>query len=366
TGSNTAAVFTRNRFCAAPVTVAREHLQLGQPRALLINTGNANAGTGNQGLRDARQSCTVLARRLGCQEHQVLPFSTGVIGEPLPMDRFIAALDSLPARLHPDRWVDCARAIMTTDTEPKGVSRSLQLEGQRVTFTAIAKGSGMIRPDMATMLCFIATDLAMDKAMLNRLLRVATDASFNRITVDGDTSTNDACVMTATGVVPAPVLCGVDDPRYPVVENTLTSLLVELATLLIRDAEGASKFVTVQVSGAARPEDAREVAYCVAHSPLVKTAMAASDPNWGRILAAVGRAQAEQIEPDKISITINGLRIATAGCVDVTYSEARAQEALASQDITVSIDLGVGTGAFQVWTSDLTTEYVVINAGYRS
>jgi len=365
-GARTAAVFTRNRFCAAPVTIAKDHLQQGQPRALLINTGNANAGTGEQGLQDARVSCVEVARRLGCDEVQVLPFSTGVIGEPMPMNRLIPALDSLSEKLDPDHWLDCARAIMTTDTRPKGVSRALELNGHTVTFTAIAKGSGMIRPDMATMLGFVATDLEINKELLQQLLDTATAASFNRITVDGDTSTNDACVLTATGISPAPALNRADDPRFPAVENTLTSLLIELAILLIRDAEGASKFITVQVSGAASAEDARSVAYCVAHSPLVKTALAASDANWGRILAAVGRAEARRIEPGKITISINGLRIASAGCLDPEYTEDSGQVAMALQDICLHIDLGVGKDSFQVWTSDLTTEYVTINASYRS
>jgi len=365
-GAETVAVFTQNRFCAAPITVAKAHLQQAQPRALLINTGNANAGTGKQGIEDARICCIELARRLGCTEEQVLPFSTGVIGEPMPLDSLVAALDSLPTKLNEDCWADCARAIMTTDTQPKGVSRVLELNGHTVTFTAIAKGSGMIRPNMATMLCFAATDLTIDKIILNRLLNTAVASSFNRITVDGDTSTNDACVLTATGVSPAPALIRGDDPRYFVVENVLTSLLVELATMLIRDAEGASKFITIQVSGAASSEDARNVAYCVAHSPLVKTAMAASDPNWGRILAAVGRARAKKIDPNKITIAINGLNIVTGGCVDTEYSEASGQAVMALQDIFLRINLGLGEETFQVWTSDLTTEYVVINASYRS
>jgi len=365
-GSNTAAVFTGNRFCAAPVTIARENLQRSRPRALLINTGNANAGTGVQGMQDARLSCREMAARLGFQGDEILPFSTGVIGEPMPMSRLLAGLDDLPEKLQSDRWSDCARAIMTTDTQPKGVSRVLDLDGQQVTFTAIAKGSGMIRPNMATMLCFAATDLAVDSKILQRLLHVATDASFNRITVDGDTSTNDSCVLTATGISTIPALTAVDDPRYPEVEQILTDLLVELATLLIRDAEGASKFITIQITGAASTTEAENVAYCVAHSPLVKTALAASDPNWGRILAAAGRAHAEHIVPEKTNITINGLRIVTGGCVDNRYTEAAGQAAMATVDITLGIDLGVGEGAYQVWTSDLTTEYVTINASYRS
>jgi len=365
-GSRTAAVFTRNRFCAAPVVVAREHLRIAEPRAFLINTGNANAGTGTRGIDDAECSCRELGIRLGLAKEQVLPFSTGVIGEPMPMGRLIKALDDLPDHLNPDGWNDCARAIMTTDTEPKGLSSTLSLNGQTVHFTAVAKGCGMIRPNMATMLCFVATDLAIEKELLDRLLRVATDASFNRITVDGDTSTNDACVLTATGTAAAAALQSIDDPRYLQVENAVTALLVKLATMLIRDAEGASKFITVQVSGAASTEDASHVAYTVAHSPLVKTAMAAADPNWGRILAAVGRARVEHIDSEKISLTINGQRIATAGCVDADYSEAKGQAAMTAEDIFLGIDLGVGEQTFQVWTSDLTTEYVVINASYRS
>ncbi|MGD8854571.1 MAG: bifunctional glutamate N-acetyltransferase/amino-acid acetyltransferase ArgJ, partial [Gammaproteobacteria bacterium] len=304
--SRCAAVFTRNAFCAAPVTLARAHLSRQTPRFLLINSGNANAGTGERGLADAASTCLTLARRAGCEPEQVLPFSTGVIGEPLPVERIEGRLDDALAALSEDGWADAAQAIMTTDTVAKGISRTLDLGGQRVVITGIAKGAGMIRPDMATMLAYVGTDAAVEAGALQRCLRRAVDGSFNRITVDGDTSTNDACVLVATGRSPAASL----DDQHPELMSfcdAVAEVCRHLAQLIVRDAEGATKFVSVCVQGGRDTEECLEVAYTVAHSPLVKTALYASDPNWGRILAAVGRAGLPDLEVNRIRIFLDDL-----------------------------------------------------------
>jgi len=364
-GSRCAAVFTRNAFCAAPVIVAREHLEKIPPRYLLINSGNANAGTGAPGLEDARQSCEALAQRTGCDASQVLPFSTGVIGERLPLERIESALDDAIAGLSADNWSAAAHAIMTTDTVAKGVSLTLQIDGQTVTLTGMAKGSGMIRPDMATMLAYIATDAAVEDKALQVCLQQAVEQSFNRITVDGDTSTNDACVLVATGASAAPCL----DARhtdYPAFCAAVGEVCTRLAQLIVRDGEGATKFVTVRVEGGCDSDECLQVAYTVAHSPLVKTALFSSDPNWGRILAAVGRAGLLQLDIDKVELWLDDVCIVCDGGVAPGYTEADGQRVMDQDEILIRIALGRGEASETVWTSDLSHDYVSINADYRS
>jgi glutamate N-acetyltransferase/amino-acid N-acetyltransferase len=364
-GTTAAAVFTRNRFCAAPVVVARDHLAKTAPRALLINSGNANAGTGAQGERDARVCCDALAPLLGCDGAAVLPFSTGVIGERLPAERIVAVLPEAVADLRADAWDQAAMGIMTTDTVPKGASRRASLGGGTVTITGIAKGAGMIRPDMATMLAFVATDAVVDAALLQRLVAEAAQASFNRITVDGDTSTNDACVLLATGRSGVAVDAGNDEELLALGQG-VTGVMTELAQAIIRDAEGATKFITVEVSGGANDADCLEVAYTIAHSPLVKTAFFASDPNWGRILAAVGRAPIAGLDAGAVSIYLDDLQIVAGGMRDSGYTEQAGQEVMQRAEITLRVELGGGPGKARVWTSDLSHDYVRINAEYRT
>jgi glutamate N-acetyltransferase/amino-acid N-acetyltransferase len=368
-GARVAAAFTRNAFCAAPVTFARDHLAacVGRgegPRYLVINTGNANAGTGPVGLRDAGATCAELARLAGVDESRILPFSTGVIGEPLPMDRL---LDGLPAALEaldegPGAWREAAEGILTTDTRVKGASVTLSLGDETVTLNGISKGSGMIRPDMATMLAFVATDAAIDQALLDQLLRETLERSFNCITVDGDTSTNDACVLISTQRGPAVV----GDEAIAIFRNGLQRVMTELAQAIIRDAEGATKFVTLQVESAASRQEALDVAFTVAHSPLVKTALYASDANWGRILAAVGRAPVVDFDVERVTIDLGELRLVEDGGRAAGYTEAAGSRAMAAQELCIRIDLGRGEEDATVWTSDLSHEYVSINADYRS
>jgi len=362
-GSRIAAQFTRNAFRAAPVVIARLHLAAGAPRYLLINAGNANAGTGVDGIDDCLVTCVALAAKTGCSADEVLPFSTGVIGERLPVDRLVYALPTALSELAPDGWLRAATAIMTTDTVVKGASRVVSIAGQRVCITGIAKGAGMIRPDMATMLVFIATDASLPQGMLDAALQVAVDASFNCITVDGDTSTNDACVLIATG------RSGVDietDSARAQFQLSLNEVAIELAQAIVRDGEGASKFITVAVIGAASVDEARRVAFTIAHSPLVKTAFFASDPNWGRILAAVGRADVEDLAIEGVEISLDDVCVARSGAVAREYTEAAGRRVMGQPEIVLRVDLNRGAGSFRVWTSDLSYEYVRINAEYRS
>lgn len=361
-----AAVFTQNRFCAAPVTVARRHLGQCAPRALIINSGNANAGTGRAGLNDAEHTCGMVAAELGLSAQAVLPFSTGVIGARLPMNAVQATLPRCVDALKEENWLAAARAIMTTDTVPKGGSRRFDLDGVPLTLTGIAKGSGMIRPDMATMLCFAAVDAAVDQAILRALLQHAVENSFNRITIDGDTSTNDACVLMATGCADMSAIIDETDPRFEVLAQNVDFLFSHMAQSLIRDGEGATKFVTIEVSRAASKEDAQKLAFAVAHSPLVKTALFASDPNWGRILAAVGRAEVGCLEISKVGIAINDVMVVASGERAATYTEAAGQKAMSPAEIRIKIDLGLAAASATVWTSDLSYDYVKINAEYRS
>ncbi|OBS09062.1 bifunctional glutamate N-acetyltransferase/amino-acid acetyltransferase ArgJ [Acidihalobacter prosperus] len=364
-GTRGAAVFTKNAFCAAPVQLARRHLGIAAPRFLLVNAGNANAGTGAAGLAAAQETCRLLAERGGCAVDAVLPFSTGVIGEPLPVDRFADGIESALADLRKDAWLDAAHTIMTTDTLPKGGSRQIEIDGHTVTLTGIAKGAGMIRPDMATLLVFIGTDAGLPEALLGKVLHAAMAESFNSITVDGDTSTNDACTLLATGASGIEIV-DADSPGYAAFAAALADLCQQLAQAVIRDGEGATKFVTVDVVGARSKDEARQVGFTVAHSPLVKTALFASDPNWGRILAAVGRSGIPDLDAARVDLDINGVRIATAGGRDPAYTEARGQAALAESDIVIRIDLSRGDASARIWTNDLSHEYVRINADYRS
>jgi len=365
-GTQAVATFTLNRFCAAPVTVAREHLAKTAPRALLINTGFANAGTGAPGLEDARACCAALAQQLICRSEEILPFSTGVIGERLPRDWIIAGLPLCLADLGEDGWSGAAHGIMTTDTVPKGSSRQFRIGGKTVTVTGIAKGAGMIRPDMATMLAFVATDAAVAPAVLQTCVTAAVNQSFNRITVDGDTSTNDACVLLATGAAGNPLIERAAGEAYSGMSRAVTEVFTELAQAIVRDAEGATKFITVEVCGGRTEVDCLEVAYTIAHSPLVKTAFFASDPNWGRILAAVGRAPIAQLDVDKVAIHLNDVRVVRHGAPDPEYTEAKGAAVMRLPEIRIGVDLGVGDAIARIWTSDLSHDYVRINAEYRS
>jgi len=361
-GATVAACFTKNAFCAAPVLVAKEHLQQAAPRYLITNTGNANAGTGAEGVARARQICRALAEHAGCRPEEVLPYSTGVIGEPLPTDKILSALPATLSVCSEDGWTDAAEGIMTTDTRPKGASRRLELDGQVVTITGISKGAGMIKPNMATMLAYVATDASIDQPLLQTMLRQAVERSFNRITVDGDTSTNDAVTLVATGASKA-VISDANQQRF---QDTLDEVLVELAQAIIRDGEGATKFVTVEVAGGASASECLKVAYAVAESPLVKTALFASDPNWGRILAAIGRAGLDDLDVQKVSVKLGGLLIAENGARAASYTEEAGQEIMNREDIVIAIDLGRGDATETVWTTDFSHDYVTINAEYRT
>lgn len=362
-GSRATATFTRNLFCAAPVTVAKAHLSVAEPRFLLINAGNANAGTGSQGLVDAQQCCIALAKLEDCAPEQILPFSTGVIGQPLPVGKIVKVLAQARDGLDENGWLTAANGIMTTDTQPKAVSRQVAVNGKRLTITGIAKGAGMICPNMATMLAFIATDALIDPGILRNLHKQAVERTFNRITIDGDTSTNDACVLVATGA------SGVEVERTSVFCEEFTAALesvyLYLAQAVVRDAEGATKFVTVRVEQGASEEDCKKIGYSVAHSPLVKTALYASDANWGRILAAVGRAGVV-VDIARVCIEINGVSILHRGQPDSAYTEAAGAQAMSAEEIVIRIELGLGDKDFTVWTSDLSHEYVSINADYRT
>ncbi|NVZ10815.1 bifunctional glutamate N-acetyltransferase/amino-acid acetyltransferase ArgJ [Allochromatium humboldtianum] len=365
-GATTAAVFTRNAFCAAPVTLARHHLSQTAPRYLLVNSGNANAGTGARGLDDARACCAALAEAAGCRPEEVLPFSTGVIGEPLPVARFEAAMPALLERFEAAAWPDAARAIMTTDTVPKLCSRTFEIDGRQATITGIAKGAGMICPDMATMLAFIATDAAVAPEVLQGCLKAAADRSFNAISIDGDTSTNDACVLAATGALGNAPIVDESSTDYAALQAAVESVCVELATAIVRDGEGATKLVTVRVEQARDRDEARRVAYTIAHSPLVKTALFASDPNWGRILAAVGRAGVESLIIEDVDIWLGEVRIVEAGGRAADYTEQAGAAVMAESEILIRVALGRGTVDAEVLTCDFSYDYVRINAEYRS
>lgn len=369
-GSQVAAVFTRNAFCAAPVIVAREHWGQTTPRYLLTNTGNANAGTGEQGLKDALACCDALAQAAGCEREAVLPFSTGVIGEPLPVSTICAALPQALAALDENGWLDASHGILTTDTVPKGISRRIEIAGHAVTVTGITKGSGMIRPDMATMLAYVATDARVPQNVLQACLVRAVNHSFNRITVDGDTSTNDACVLVATGQSAASIKQAEGEP-FDALCAAVMEVCEHLALAIVRDGEGATKLITVMVEAGADENECLQVAYTIAHSPLVKTAFFASDPNWGRILAAVGRAGLADLDINAIELYLGGpaveeVCLARSGGRDAGYREEHGQQVMDQTEITVRVVLNRGSAAAQVWSCDLSYDYVRINAEYRS
>ncbi len=364
-GATCSAVFTRNAFCAAPVLVARAHLQQGSPRYLLVNSGNANAGTGEQGIADAGACCEALARLVSCEIHEILPFSTGVIGEFLPIKRLVDALPQATAALSETGWPQAARAIMTTDTRPKLESRRFSIGDGEASVTGIAKGAGMIRPDMATLLGYVATDLAVAPELLQKCLTQAVAPSFNAITVDGDTSTNDACILMASGTAALPVVDSADSPAFPILCDTVREVCMELARDIVRDGEGATKLVEVIVESAADPDEARSVAYTVAHSPLVKTALFASDPNWGRILAAVGRALPDLVIHG-VEIWLDDVCIVRDGARAPDYTEAAGQAVMDRDELAITVKLGRGSAATRVLTCDLSYDYVRINAEYRT
>jgi glutamate N-acetyltransferase / amino-acid N-acetyltransferase len=366
-GSSVAGVFTRNRFCAAPVLLCREHLAAGAGiRALLINTGNANAGTGADGLARARSTCAALAVQMGIAAEQVLPFSTGVIMETLPHQRIEAALPAALADARPDNWALAAEAIMTTDTVPKAASRQLVLGGKTVSVTGVSKGAGMIRPNMATMLGFVATDAAVAPGLMQGLVREAADASFNRITIDGDTSTNDSFVLIATHQAGNTPVTRLDEGEGALLREAVIAVSQQLAQAIVRDGEGATKFITVQVEGGRDAEECRKVAYAIGHSPLVKTAFFASDPNLGRILAAVGYAGIDDLDQGLIELFLDDVHVATQGARHPDYTEAMGQRVMQRSEITVRVDLHRGSASATVWTCDLSHDYVSINADYRS
>jgi glutamate N-acetyltransferase/amino-acid N-acetyltransferase len=366
-GAAVAGVFTTNRFCAAPVQVCREHLAAGAAvRALLINTGNANAGTGADGLARARQTCQALADLTGCQPQQVLPFSTGVIMETLPVDRISAGLPGALAALRDDGWAEAANGIMTTDTVPKAASRRIEIGGVPVTLTGISKGAGMIRPNMATMLGFVATDANIAPALLQPLVKQAADASFNRITIDGDTSTNDCFMLIASRKAMHAEITSLDSAEAATLRDALVAIAQELAQAIVRDGEGATKFIAVTVEGGRDEAECKLAAYAIAHSPLVKTAFFASDPNLGRILAAVGYAGIADLDQGLIDLHLDDVHVVARGGRRPEYREEDGQRVMKQSEITIRVGLNRGTAATTVWTCDLSHDYVTINADYRS
>ena len=365
-GASTAAVYTKNRYCAAPVLLCKQHAATQAPQALLINAGNANAGTGTQGMLNAQQSCQMVSEAIACDTSGVLPFSTGVIGEQLPMDAVQKGIKLAAQNMSEDNWLAAANAIMTTDIVAKAISQQVEVDGQLITITGITKGSGMICPNMATMLAYVATDVAIDEEVLQSMLNKANNQSFNRITVDSDTSTNDALVLMATGKAANTTISDINSPQAKQFYKALEPVLISLATSIVRDGEGATKFVKIAINGGASEADCESIAYSIAHSPLVKTALYASDPNWGRILAAIGKAQVEQLIIERVDIAINGLALIKNGEPDSSYNEEAGQAVFNEQEINIAVNLNLGSAAYHVWTSDLSHEYVTINADYRS
>lgn len=365
-GTNVAGVFTQNAFCAAPVHICKAHLKQVNPRYLIINTGNANAGTGPLGMQNAQLTCAELAELAKVSAAEILPFSTGVIGEQLPMERLLTGLQPALNTLSADAWVSAATGIMTTDTLPKGASEQFVIDGVNYTMTGISKGAGMIRPNMATMLGFIATDAPISRPLVQQLLSVAVEQSFNRITIDGDTSTNDSCIFAATGQAGGVEIGSQTDSRYLVVLEVLTRVMKRLAQLIVRDGEGATKFITVAVEGGANTQECCDIAYSIAHSPLVKTAFFASDPNWGRILAAIGYAGVPQLDVEKIQVWLDNIQICKDGGAASDYTEEAGAKVMEQSEITIRVDLGRGEAKDTVYTCDLSYDYVKINADYRS
>ncbi|MDN5936476.1 MAG: bifunctional glutamate N-acetyltransferase/amino-acid acetyltransferase ArgJ [Nitrosospira sp.] len=369
-GTKVAGVFTQNDFCAAPVVVAKEHLSNPDSessiRALVINTGNANAGTGDEGIAHSRAACTKLARLLGCDSHQVLPFSTGVIMEPLPLEKIVAGLPSAIANLQADNWFAASQAIMTTDILPKAVSKRISLDGAVVSITGIAKGSGMIRPNMATMLGYIATDAALSQPLLGEIVRHAAENSFNRITVDSDTSTNDAFILIGTGQAGNSTITDNTSAEFTALQDSITEVAIQLAQAIVRDGEGATKFITIQIEGGETSGECDRVAYAIAHSPLVKTAFFASDPNLGRILAAIGNADIDERNVSRLQLYLDDVLVAENGGRAHGYREQDGQRVMKQSEITVRVVLNRGRASATIWTCDLSYDYVRINADYRS
>jgi glutamate N-acetyltransferase/amino-acid N-acetyltransferase len=369
-GARIAGVYTQNRFCAAPVVLTRQHLSMLDPgtsvRGLMVNTGCANAGTGKEGMAAARDTCAALARLLGCSPTQVLPFSTGVIMEPLPVDRIAAGLPACLANLKADAWADAAAAIMTTDTVPKAASRRAAVDGVNVAVTGIAKGAGMIHPNMATMLGFVATDARVSLALVRKAVAYAADRSFNCITVDGDTSTNDSFMLIATGKAAMPEITDEKSAAYHALRDAVTDVAIQLAQAIVRDGEGATKFITIRIEGGRDEAECRKVGYAIAHSPLVKTAFFACDPNLGRILAAVGYAGVADLAVDKVDLHLDDVLVVKNGGRYPAYQEAEGQRVMKQSEITVRITLNRGVASAVLWTCDLSHDYVSINADYRS
>jgi glutamate N-acetyltransferase / amino-acid N-acetyltransferase len=366
-GTTAAGVFTRNRFCAAPVIVCRRHLAGANGlRAMVVNAGNANAGTGADGIAAAEATCAAVASMLHCSPREILPFSTGVIMEPLPVDRIVAALPRARDALAHDGWLKAVSAIMTTDTVPKGASRRIAVDGVPVTVTGIAKGSGMIHPDMATMLAFVATDAPIAADLLATMTREIAGVSFNCATIDGDTSTNDSFVLAATGQASMSPLANAADPRLPAVRAAVLAVATELAQAIVRDGEGATKFITLRVEGGREVAECRRVAFAIAHSPLVKTAFFASDPNLGRIVCAIGNAVVTDLDPSHVSFWLDDVQVVERGARSATYTEEEGQRVMKNDEIAVRVTLGRGDAAATVWTCDFSHDYVSINADYRS
>jgi glutamate N-acetyltransferase/amino-acid N-acetyltransferase len=365
-GARVAGVFTQNRFCAAPVTVCKQHLAQGNIRALLINTGNANAGTGDEGLKRARRTCEAVAQLMGCAAESVLPFSTGVILEPLPVDKILPALPAAQADLAADHWSQAAHAIMTTDIVAKGASRQAQVGGKTVTVTGIAKGSGMIHPNMATMLGYVATDAAIAASLMQQLVKEVADVSFNCVTVDGDTSTNDSFILIATGQAGNREITDAASADYAALKATVGTVAIELAQAMARDGEGATKFITVQIEGGRDHAECKQIAYAIARSPLIKTAFFASDPNLGRILAAIGYAGVTDLDVNTLQVYLGDVLVAEKGGRAASYTEAQGAAVMQEADITVRVALNRGDASATVWTCDFSYDYVKINAEYRT
>ena len=365
-GSVTSAAFTQNRFCAAPVQISKNHLSKSKPRYCLINAGNANAGTGEDGLSNSKAICRELAKITNCNENEILPFSTGVIGEDLPVEKINKVLPQLVKNLSEDCWVNVAKSIMTTDTIPKAVSSQISIANSTVSITGIAKGSGMIKPDMATMLSFVATDANITKDALDKIRDHALFKSFNRITVDGDTSTNDSFLLISTCAIDAPIIDKKDSKEFKILENEIIKVCRELAQAIVRDGEGATKFISIQVDKGIDSSECLSVAYKVAESLLVKTAFTASDPNWGRIIAAIGNSNIRDLDIHKIDVYIDDICIVNNGERSKTYSEDKGKKVMRQNEIILRINLRRGTFSEEIWTTDLSYEYIKINAEYRS
>jgi glutamate N-acetyltransferase/amino-acid N-acetyltransferase len=365
-GSHVSGVFTQNRFCAAPVTLCKQHLVQGTIRALVINTGNANAGTGEEGLKRARQTCEAVAKLMGCATESVLPFSTGVILEPLPVDKILPALPAAQADLASNHWSEAAHAIMTTDIVAKGASRTAQLGGKTITVTGIAKGSGMIHPNMATMLGYLATDAAVAPSLMQQLVKDVADVSFNCVTVDGDTSTNDSFILIATGQAGNAEVSAANSADYAALKTVLSEVAIELAQAMARDGEGATKFMTIAVEGGRNHVECKQIAYAIARSPLVKTAFFASDPNLGRILAAIGYAGVGDLDVNALQVYLGDVLVAEKGGRAASYTEAKGAAVMKKAEITVRVVLGRGQVNATVWTCDFSYDYVKINAEYRT